>query len=192
MAGNVLSTSDVSEKATLRWSDLERRQPRLASLGRKMLGAPGVVLVGTVRADGSPRISPVEPLFWKDDLWLSMLLDSYKARDLLRDPRVLVHSVVTSRNGANGEFKLRGRAVLESDIAVQRRYAVAVAGELGWRPEVGKFHLFRVEVEDVTFIRYDEPSGDQYVTRWPPGAEFVRRGTSPTSLGPPESTSGHG
>ena len=37
-----------------------------------------------------------------------------------------------------------------------------------------------------SFIRYDEPTGDQYVTRWPEGTEFVRRGTSATSLGAPE------
>jgi hypothetical protein len=38
----------------------------------------------------------------------------------------------------------------------------------------------------VTFIRYDEPTGDQYVTRWPRGGEFVRRGATATSLGPRE------
>jgi len=69
---------------------------------------------------------------------------------------------------------------------VQSRSAVKIADELGWRPVPGKFHLFTVEVEDVTFIRYDEPTGDKDVTRWPQGAEFVRRGTSATSLGAPE------
>jgi hypothetical protein len=184
MPGNVLSSSDVSR--TVSWAEFAKAQPRLAQLGEKMLGGPGVVLVATTRKDGSPRLSAVEPLFWEGELWLSMLSGSYKAKDLLRDPRILVHSIVTSRSGAAGEFKVRGRAVPEQDAEVQARYAATVAGELGWRPEPGKFHLFRLGIEDVAFIRYDEPTGDQYLTRWPQGAEFVRRGTSPTSLGAPE------
>jgi len=56
----------------MRWREFEQRQPKLAALGREKLGGPGVVLVGTVRKDGSPRISPVEPLFWEGELWLPM------------------------------------------------------------------------------------------------------------------------
>lgn len=165
----------------MRWSDLTTSAPRLAELGLARLQDPGVVLVGTVRRDGSPRISPVEPLFWRDDLWLSMLFGSAKARDLLGDARVLVHSVVTSRDGAVGEFKVRGRVVAEPDV--QTEYAAEVSARLGWRPVPGRFHLFRVDLDDVSFIRYDEPTGDQFVTQWPEGEEFVRRGTSATSLG---------
>ena len=81
------------------WSALEHRQPRLAELGRKRLLEPGVVLVATIRANGTPRVSPVEPFILEGGLYLSMLWQSRKAMDLLRDPRVLVHSVVTSRDG---------------------------------------------------------------------------------------------
>ena len=38
----------------------------------------------------------------------------------------------------------------------------------------------------MTFIRYDDATGDQRVARWPPPREFIRRGTSATSLGEPE------
>jgi hypothetical protein len=170
----------------VRWADFELQQPRFAALGRDKLSGPGVVLVGTVRKDGSPRISPVEPLFWNGDLWLSMGLGTMKARDLHRDPRVLVHSIVTNRDGGDGEFKVRGRAVTEEDPTLNARIADAIAEQLGWRPEVGKFHLFRVEVDDVTFIHWDGRNNDQYMTRWPAGREQVRRGTSATSNGPPE------
>jgi hypothetical protein len=170
----------------MRWADFEREQPRFAALGREKLAGPGVVLVGTVRKDGSARISPVEPFFWEHDLWLSMGLGSLKAKDLERDPRVLVHSIVTSRDGTDGEFKLRGRAMSEEDPALNARIAEAIAEQLGWSPEVGKFHLFRIEVEDVTFVHWDDNSNDQYLSRWPEGREQVRRGTSATSIGPPE------
>jgi hypothetical protein len=67
-----------------------------------------VLLVVTIRADGTPRLSPVEPFVLDGDLWLSMMLGSRKAADLVRDPRVLVHSIVTNRDGEEGEVKLRG------------------------------------------------------------------------------------
>jgi Pyridoxamine 5'-phosphate oxidase len=170
----------------MRWSDFENRQPRLAAVGREKLLGPGVVLVVTVRRDGAPRLSPVEPFLLDGELWLSMLRNSTKAADLARDPRILVHSVVTGRDGGEGEFKVRGTARAETDPSVQRRYAGAVADALGWRPVPGEFHLFAVDVDDVTFIRYEDATGDQFVTRWPRGGEFVRRGTSTTTLGTPE------
>src|SRR5262245_2152281 len=60
----------------MRWSELETRQSRLAELGRRRLLAPGVVLVATIRRDGTPRVSPVEPYLMHGDLWLSMLWQS--------------------------------------------------------------------------------------------------------------------
>jgi hypothetical protein len=170
----------------MHWGEMSREQPRLAALGLKRLSEPGVVLVGTIRADGTPRISPVEPLFWEGDLWMSMLWGSRKAADLLRDQRVLVHSVVIGRDGGSGEFKVRGEAIAEHDSGTQIRYATAVAAELGWAPTPGRFHLFWVDVADVTFVRYDDATGDQFMTRWPPANEYVRRGDSATSLGEPE------
>jgi hypothetical protein len=170
----------------VRWSEFEERQPRFAALGQEKLGGPGVVLVGTIRKDGTPRITPVEPLFWNGDLWLSMGLGTLKATDLLRDSRVLVHNVVASRDGRDGELKLRGRAVYDADPETNARAAGAIAETLGWRPEPGKFQLFRIDVEDVAFVRWDSDTNDQYLTRWPEGLEQVRRGTSATTNGPPE------
>jgi hypothetical protein len=170
----------------MRWDDLHAQQPRLGAVANDRLLGPGVVLVATIRRDGTPRLSPVEPFVLDGDLWLSMLLGSLKATDLHRDPRVLVHSVVTGPNGEDGELKLRGTAVAADDHDIQQRYADAVAAALPWSPEVGRFHLFRVDVDDVTYIRYDNDSGDQYLVRWPAGTETVRRGTSATTVGDPE------
>lgn len=170
----------------MEWSELVAAQPRLAELARQRLLDPGVVLVVTIRGDGSPRLSPVEPLVLDDSLWLSMMWRSRKATDLLRDPRILLHSIVTGRHGGEGEFKVRGSARQESGPELQRRYAAAVTASLGWAPEPGRFHLFRIDIDAVTFIRYDNATGDQYVAMWPPAREFVRRGTSATSVGDPE------
>jgi hypothetical protein len=41
-------------------------------------------------------------------------MPSPKAADLRRDGRILVHAIVSNRNGQDGEYKLRGIAVEES------------------------------------------------------------------------------
>jgi hypothetical protein len=170
----------------MRWSELEERQPRLAAKARERLVEPGVLLVVSLRKDGTPRLSPVEPYVTEGRLLLSMLWQSHKARDLQRDPRVLVHGIVTGPDGGDGELKVRGRVVEERDVDRQGRYAAAVARDLGWSPEVGRFHLFEVDLEHVAFVHYDHETGDQFVTTWPPGEEYVRRGTTATSVGEPE------
>ncbi len=170
----------------MRWAEIKQRQPNLAALGAKRLIDPGVLLVVTIRRDGTPRLSPVEPFVMNGELLLSMLWQSRKAADLLRDPRVLIHSIVTSRDGGDGEFKVRGAARVENGPDTQRRYATSVAASLGWQPEPGRFHLFSIDIDDMVFIRYDDATGDQYLAAWPPGREFVRRGTSATSVGDPE------
>ena len=42
----------------MRWSEMQSGQPGLAALGRQRLLEPGVVLVATIRGDGTPRVSP--------------------------------------------------------------------------------------------------------------------------------------
>jgi hypothetical protein len=172
----------------MRWNELEQQQPRLAATARDRLVGPGVLLVVTLRRDGTARLSPVEPYLLDGRLLLSMLWGSQKAKDLERDSRVLVHSIVTGREGTEGELKVRGRAVEEPDPTVQEGYAAAVAEELGWQPEVGRFHLFEVELDHVAFVRYDHDTGDQHVATWPPGEEYVRRGTGATTVGQKEAT----
>ena len=170
------------------WMDVRREHPRLADIGEDRLLQPGVVLVATIRRDGTPRVSPVEPLLMDGELWLSMLYGSTKARDLQRDPRILVHSVVCSRDGSSGEFKVRGRAREVLDEPTQCRYAGEVAQRLGWDPTPGRFHLFTVDISDITYIRFVDATGEQFVQRWPSGEQFRRPATSATSLGPREPT----
>jgi len=170
----------------MRWSDLEREQPRLSALGRQMLAGPGVAFVNTIRKDGTPRLCPIEPMFWDGDLCLSMGWQSRKASDLQRDPRILVHSIVTKRDGSDGEFKVRGRAIPITDPAEQESFARSILETLGWKPEPGRFHPFRVDVDEVTVMRWNDATNDQFVTRWPAMIEEVRRGTSAQSHAPPE------
>ena len=168
----------------MKWSAIAASEPALGAVAFDRLIQPGVLLAGTVRRDGSPRISGVEPLVMDGDLWLSMMPSSAKVMDLARDRRIVLNSIVTGPEPA-AEVKVRGTVRAEHDRDVQRRYAAAVSAGLGWRPVAGEFTLFAVDVEDVTFIGYDADTKGQHVARWPAGAEYVRPPVTPTSLGPP-------
>jgi hypothetical protein len=80
----------------MRWSDISARQPALGAVANRLLIEPGVLLAGTIRRDGTARISGVEPLVLDGDLWLSMMIGSAKSCDLSRDPRVVLNSVISS------------------------------------------------------------------------------------------------
>jgi hypothetical protein len=168
----------------MRWSEFAARQRVLADVAHDQLVKPGVVLAGTTRRDGSARISGVEPLIMDGELWLSMMPASAKARDLDRDPRILLHSIVTSPS-PQSEIMMRGTVRAEAAADVQRRYAAAVAAHLGWRPVPGEFALFAVDITDVAYIGHDAQSNAQHVARWPAGEEYLRPSLTATSLGPP-------
>src|SRR4051794_875746 len=84
----------------MRWSEVVSAEPRLGAVMDEQLIAPGVLLVGSIRSDGTASISAVEPLLVDGTLWLSMMRHSVKARDLRRDHRVVLNSIVTDRAGA--------------------------------------------------------------------------------------------
>ena len=118
----------------MRWQEFAEAAPDLARLGRDRLERQGLALVGTLRRDGSPRISPVEPYFVGEELMLGMMWHSMKALDLLRDARVVVHSATTDREGLEGDFKLYGTAVPRDDPVARAGYSDATFARIDWRP----------------------------------------------------------
>jgi hypothetical protein len=169
----------------MRWSEIASRQPALGAVAAETLIKPGVLLAGTTRRDGRARISGVEPLIMEGELWLSMLPDSAKARDLHRDARIVLNSIITGP-APDAEVKVRGTARLEVSPQVHQRYAAAVRANLGWQPVPGQFTLFAIDIDDVTYIGSDPGTGAQHVARWPPGTEYLRPQTTPTSLAAPQ------
>ena len=133
------------------WEDFNLNAPRLAARGEEQIERTGLILLGTLRKNGWPRISPVEAYFLDGRLYLGMMWRSRKALDLLRDPRCTVHSVVSKRDGTEGEFKLYGRAVDIRNPEMRGRYADAVYKKIGWRPEESEYHLFSIDIESASF-----------------------------------------
>ena len=134
------------------WDEFRAAEPAFAARCEERVDGVGLVLVGTLRHNGWPRISPVEPLITDGSLHLGMMWQSRKGLDLLADPRCVVHSTVTDKGGTEGDVKIYGRAVDIVDPDVRKRYGVALYDRIGWRPD-GDFHLFAVDIDEVGFFR---------------------------------------
>ncbi len=160
----------------MNWADFATAVPTLAGVLREQFEGPGVLLVGTVRSDGSARISPVEPVFEGGELYLDMMWHSRKADDLLRDPRVEVHAVPRDRNAA--QYKLHGRVIEINDAGERSRFAETVRARPGWTPYPPQHHLFRVDVAEAVWISYgeDAPAGHMRVRFWSEASGYRERG----------------
>ena len=81
------------------WSDVEAAAPELAAEVRRLFDARKHKTMATLRKNGSPRISGMEVEFRDGDALLGMMGDSCKAKDVLRDPRLAVHSPTVDPTG---------------------------------------------------------------------------------------------
>ena len=83
----------------MHWEDLQESVREIAQPGRQRLG-PRLAFLGTLRREGSSRISPIEPYFAPGQLVLGTVACSAKAHDLRRDPRFVVHSAIAAPDAA--------------------------------------------------------------------------------------------
>ncbi|GEL95267.1 pyridoxamine 5'-phosphate oxidase family protein [Cellulomonas composti] len=148
----------------VRWADVEAEAPDLAALVRAVFQAGTNKTLATLRADGAPRISATECEFG-EDVTLGMMPGSVKLRDVLRDPRVALHSPTleppSDLSAWVGDAKLAGRLV-----AIPRPVGDGPTG--AW---------FALDVAQVVHTCVDEAARELVVTTWHPGrgVERVRR-----------------
>jgi pyridoxamine 5'-phosphate oxidase-like protein len=157
-----------------RWAELESAAPEVARRARELLDAHRFLLLGTIRRDGTPRISPVEARVVRGELVLALIPRSLKARDLLRDPRLVLNAPVLHPDDPNEELKLRGRAVVVQEEALRAAAADAIEAGSGWRPGAG-WHVLAIDVDDAAHMAWS--GGELRMTRWTPagGVERLRR-----------------
>ena len=131
----------------MKWQEFARQDPAMAALGQERLDRNGLIMLATLRKNGWPRISPVEPLFFNGQLYLGMMWQSQKALDLLRDPRCSVHNAVSDRHGSEGEFKVYGRATAVTNAAELKGYSDAMAQKIGIEFDGQEFHCFAIDID---------------------------------------------
>ena len=163
----VVSEADMSQTAS--WGAFEEASPELARLGRGLFDETGLVMLGTIRRDGSPRISPVEFFIFAGELYLGMIWRSYKAQDLQRNPRCMVMSTVHDRMLPDGEFKIAGIAAEVTDEAERQTWASALLEHMGFSPEDDDepYHLFKVGILTASFAKIE--NDDWYRLSWRAG-----------------------
>jgi hypothetical protein len=89
------------------WAEFELAEPELARFGRERLDGQ-VCFHATLRADGSPRVHPVEPWVAVGLLLVRFRARSPKVLEVARDARYALHSPMDNPDGTGGEFLVNG------------------------------------------------------------------------------------
>jgi hypothetical protein len=165
------------------WQAFTASEPELAARALAILTSTTNAVLGTIRADGTPRLSGIDPFVANGELHLGSMPGARKGHDLKRDPRLVLHGIPWEsrrvREGAedpgDGDVKLTGRAVLADDDEKRAAFA-AFADERGFEPpDTDSADVFRIDLETVVVISVAD---DQLVIdRWSAdeGRTTVRR-----------------
>ena len=167
-SAKAVKKSQSQEESEVNWGEFKTAAPELAEAGEQLFERVGVVLVGTLRQDGSPRISPVEPLIAAGQLYLGMMPASFKAQDLLRDGRCTIHSLISDKQAPEGEFKLHGLAMNVQDPAERQLYCDELQKKIGWSPAGQPFQLFSIDIHSAGLFTHDGGTA-RLVKRWRAG-----------------------
>ena len=120
----------------MRWSEFERDAPELASIGRRSFEIYEVILLATIRRDWSPRLSLVTPLLLDDSLLIATRAGDSKTKDLERDPRCSIHSLVPHRTHTERAFRADALARPVGDDTTRRQLLErARRPEISWFPD---------------------------------------------------------
>ncbi|MFF9621953.1 pyridoxamine 5'-phosphate oxidase family protein [Streptomyces griseosporeus] len=144
------------------WDTFATAEPDLAGIVEHRFRAFTHHVLATLRKDGAPRTSGIEADFRFGELWLGMMWNSLKARDLRRDARFALQANPGEGTGmGGGDVRIAGRAFEVTDPAVKGRYVKEVEP-----PE--PFHLFRTELTEVVRTYVED---DTYLVAqvWKPG-----------------------
>lgn len=149
----------------MRWDEFAEACPDIAESAAQRFRAQELCMLGTLRADGAPRISPCELDFAAGHLILGMMWQSRKALDLLRDSRCVLHTCTTDRMGTEGDAKIYARAVDVQDPELRQTYREVVKARIDWAPDEPNFHAFSIDVQSAGYISFGEP---KTVIAWDP------------------------
>jgi len=139
------------------WAEFAEQAPELAAFGEDRFHS-GVAYLGTLRADGGPRVHPVTPILG-EQLFLFMEPTSPKGKDLQRDARYALHCSVADSDGGEGEFYVRGQAVLITDPLMRSQAAQASP----YAPQ-DRYILFMLTIEFAFMNTYVD--GEPRPRRW--------------------------
>jgi hypothetical protein len=151
------------------WSEFVEAAPSISAIFDRRHSATGrLCLLATIRRDGSPRISPIEPSMFEGELWLVGMPGTTKFLDLARDPRFCVHTATVDTEVTQGDAKLWGRVRNVRDQALQRRWADALFAQTGFDLREQQFDpFFAADIASASAVEVADNHMD--VTIWKSG-----------------------
>jgi hypothetical protein len=151
------------------WGEFVAQAPRVSEIFiRRHAATGGLCLLGTLRSDGYPRISPIEPRIVEEHMWISGMPNTFKLRDLGRDPRFTLHTATVDTGVSEGDAKVWGEVRDIQDTELQRRYADVLYAETGIDVRGRRFdHLYAADLHGAASVEVD--SGHLDITIWKPG-----------------------
>jgi len=151
------------------WQEFADEAPTVAGVFIRRHAATGrLCLLATLRSDGYPRISPIEPGIFEGHLVLVGMPNTTKFADLARDPRFNLHTATVDTQVSDGDAKLWGLARNLPDTGLHARFAEDLYAESGLDLRGQVFDPFFVaDLTGASSIEIDE--GGLVITIWRPG-----------------------
>ena len=152
------------EQSGLQWAAFADEAQDLAGDIATLIDRFRFALLGTIRRDGTPRISPVETHLVGEDLMLVMIPRTRKASDVRRDNRVTLQSPIINAGTPGEEYKLRGQALVAVSDHERETAANVVEIYSGWRPRA-TWLFVAILLWEATHISWSE-DGTAVMKRW--------------------------
>ncbi len=165
------------------WTQFTADAPRVSAIFTRRHAATGkLCMLATLRADGFPRISPMEPQIFEDRLLLIGMPGTRKFEDLRRDPRLSLHTATVDTMVSDGDAKLWGTALdISGETAIFERFAEHLFAESGMDLRgVGADHFYEIDIAGASSVEVVTAAGGQAgvaadvdhlaITVWKPGA----------------------
>ncbi|WP_406238191.1 pyridoxamine 5'-phosphate oxidase family protein [Nocardia sp. NBC_01009] len=151
------------------WSQFIEEAPQIAAVFARRHKATGnLCMLGTLRSDGFPRISPVEPIIFEDMLTIVGMPDTTKFKDLERDPRFCLHTATVDTKVGDGDAKLFGTVTDLRDKEVHARFAQRLFDDSGFDIRGQEFdHFFVADLTSASTVAVVDDHLD--ITIWKPG-----------------------
>ncbi|MGW4247515.1 pyridoxamine 5'-phosphate oxidase family protein [Nocardia sp. NPDC004722] len=151
------------------WTEFVAAAPRISSVFTRRHAATGnLCMLATLRKDGFPRISPIEPRIFEGQLWVAGMPNTTKFADLARDPRFCLHTATVDTHVGDGDAKLFGTVHDVQDLELHRRWADHLYAESGFDLRGRRFAPFYAA--DLTGASSLEiVDGRMEVLAWKPG-----------------------
>jgi Pyridoxamine 5'-phosphate oxidase len=151
------------------WGVFTEQAPRIAEVFVRRHAATGsLCILATIRSDGYPRISPMEPRIFEGRLVLVGMPNTRKFRDLARDPRFSLHTATVDTYVGDGDAKVWGDARNVQDEELHKRFADHLFEESGFDLRGRKFDPFYVaDIAGASSVEFQD--GQLTITTWKPG-----------------------